>query len=191
MSCGYNGFGQLGHGDTTSRTRFEQINGITGSISENICGIHHTIILLTDGRILSCGFNRYGQLGHGDTVDRTRFEEVKGIPVAVYEVVCGGHCTIIRLINGNIMSCGWNNYGQLGHGDTKDKTMFEEIKYIPKNIAEISCDEGHSMIRLTDGRLMSCGNNCYGQLGHGDTVGRTTFEEIKGWKIEMNTQNNL
>ena len=143
---------------------------------------------MTDGRILNCGYNGYGQLGHGDTANKTRFEQVNGIPAAIYEVGCGDYYTMIRFRNGNVMSCGFNSSGQLGHGDTANKTVFEEIKAIPKNISEMSCGDRHMMIRLTDGKLMSCGYNYFGHLGHGDKIDRTTFEKIKGWKIEINGQ---
>ena len=54
----------------------------------------HTIIKLTDGTdgtsigpnflnsgstLMSCGSNAYGQLGHGDRINRDRFEEIGGI----------------------------------------------------------------------------------------------------------------
>ena len=42
------------------------------------------------------------------------------------------------------------------------------------------------MIRLTDGRIISCGNNDAEQLGYGDRVTRTLFEEVKAWKVEIN-----
>ena len=95
---------------------------------------------------------------------------------------------MIRLTNGNVMSCGLNSSGQLGHGDTANRTLFEQIKALPKNISEISCGNCHTIIRLTDGRLITCGSNSYDQLGHGDKINRTTFEEVKGWKIELNNQ---
>ena len=159
---------------------FEEIKGLCDNILDICCGLYHRIILLGDGRVMSCGYNRYGQCGHGDTTNRTMFEEIKGIPGKVCEIICGSLYTVIRLTNGKIMSCGYNESGQLGHGDTKTRLSFEDIKGIPENISEIFCGDGHMVIRLTDSRLMSCGYNQNGQLGHGDYKNRTSLEEIKG-----------
>ena len=57
------------------------------------------------------------------------FTEIKSIPQNISEVVCGYASTFIRLTNGKIMSCGYNNYGQLGHGDILDRTIFEEVYF--------------------------------------------------------------
>jgi hypothetical protein len=39
---------------------------ITSSTAQSVAaGLYHSLILLTDGRVLSCGNNRYGQLGDG------------------------------------------------------------------------------------------------------------------------------
>src|SRR5205814_1926245 len=80
----------------------------------------------------------------------------------IMEVVCGCYHTIIRLTDGTLMSCGNNEYGQLGQGDTKNRTKFEEIKNMPKNIMEIVCGTYHTIVRLTDGTIISCGYNYYG-----------------------------
>lgn len=41
-------------------------------IKEVACGEHHTLILLKDGKVYSCGNNDYGQLGHGHPRKRPR-----------------------------------------------------------------------------------------------------------------------
>src|SRR5438477_1912301 len=43
------------------------------------CGWKHTIIMKSDGTLLSCGNNSNGQLGHGDNHNRNKFEEIKGL----------------------------------------------------------------------------------------------------------------
>ena len=57
--------------------------------------------------------------------------------------------------------------------------MFEEIKGIPRNIADVACGYWHTVIILTDRTLMSCGHNGCGQLGHSDNINRNTFEKNK------------
>ena len=177
ISCGDNKCGQLGHGDLTNRTVFVEIKDTPQNIVDIVGGLFHTVILLNDGRIMTCGDNSSGQLGLGDTRDRWKFTEVK-IPGNVSEIICGKYCTMIRLTNGTVMNCGHNRYGQLGHGDVRNRAVFEEIKGIPGTISEIYCGCKHTVIKLGDGRMMSCGSNNYGQLGHGDQKDRTIFEEI-------------
>ena len=120
----------MGHGDVINITRFEEVRGLPNNICEIICGAFHTIILLRNGRILSCGYNGHGQLGQGDTNNRAIFEEIIGIPNNTSEVVCGYQNTFIRLTDGIILRCGRNIDGELGLGNIKYTTIFEEIKEI-------------------------------------------------------------
>jgi alpha-tubulin suppressor-like RCC1 family protein len=75
MAAGYNGFGQLGLGDTEDRTTFVPVPGIS-EISAVAAGNSFTLLLRKDGKILVTGHNYYGQLGLGDTADRRSFELV-------------------------------------------------------------------------------------------------------------------
>ena len=54
------------------------------------------------------------------------------------DVICGSDHTIIRLTDGTLMSCGYNGNAQLGHGDYKNRNLFELIKDIPKNISQVA-----------------------------------------------------
>ena len=180
LSCGDNQRGQLGYGDTLNRMIFEEIPGITQNVEDVKCGDGYTMILLDDGKVLSCGYNKNGQLGHGDNINKFTFEEIKTLPRNVSEIICGLCYAFIRLSNWIIMSCGYNGFGQLGHGDGRDRTVFEEIREILCNIAKIVCCDCYTMILLCDGRVLSCGGNGFGQLGHGYTQFRSTVEEIRG-----------
>ena len=122
----------------------------------------------------------YGQLGHGDTRDRLLFVEIQGIPRNISQVICLSNGAFIFLTNGMLLSCGYNLHGNLAHGDRKHRHMFEEIKGIARNISEIACNDRTTFIRLTNGKILSCGNNEYGQLSLGDTMSRTSFEEVPG-----------
>ena len=127
---------------------------------------------------MSCGYNQYGQLGHGDTINRIIFEEIKGLPQNICEVVCGNLCTFIRLTDGKVLSCGSNGCGELGHGDRVRRETFEEVRGIPANVCEIICGS-NTFIRCDDGRILSCGFNGAGQLVQGDIPYGSVFEEIQ------------
>ncbi|AYV83839.1 MAG: chromosome condensation regulator [Hyperionvirus sp.] len=178
MGCGANMFGELGLGYNRDVTLFEEITGIPKNIKEVICGLWHTIIRFANGRLMSSGYNRFGQLGLGDTVNRNIFQEIKGIPKDIVAVKNINHHTIVVLGDGRLMGCGFNNFGFLGFGDNRSRNSFEEIKGIPTNIAEVICGKLHTVIRLTNGTMMSCGYNYGGQLGLRDNLNRYRFEEI-------------
>lgn len=74
-SYGYNGYGQLGTGDTTYKVlpTYTGINNIT-QIS---LGGTHTLALDTEGHVWSWGYNGYGELGNGTTTSSTEKVQVK------------------------------------------------------------------------------------------------------------------
>lgn len=70
-SCGYNGYGQLGIGHTTDKATFQTMLPVKGITVSDITGgvsaasTHWFMVLTTDGRVFSCGYNGFGHLGSG------------------------------------------------------------------------------------------------------------------------------
>ncbi|AYV81200.1 MAG: chromosome condensation regulator [Harvfovirus sp.] len=178
MSCGNNEFGQLGLGDNQIRTIFSEIKNIPKTVAKVICWHNSPFIKLQDGTLMSCGDNLEGQLGLGDFSNKNIFHEIF-VPKNIFEVIVRGYHTIIRLNDGKLMSCGNNLYGQLGLGDYKTRNLFCDIPGIGKNIVELAYGFYHTIIRLTDGRLMSCGFNMFGELGLGDFSNKNSYHEIE------------
>ena len=73
LKCwGSNGYGQLGIGSTTQQTTPQTVNLGTGRTAVSVSlGQQHTCAVLDDGSLKCWGYNGYGQLGTGDTTDRT------------------------------------------------------------------------------------------------------------------------
>ena len=134
-ACGDNTRGQLGLADTTNRTTFTQVTtNINNDVKELSCGNAHTFIIKNDGSIWSCGLNNYGQLGLGDTTQRTTFTQVTtNINNDIKQVACGGNHTFILKTDGSVWSCGYNGYGQLGLG-TNDINAHSAFTQIPKGL---------------------------------------------------------
>eukprot|EP01083_Nonionella_stella_P087139 242289_1 len=76
---GNNLYGQLGYGDTNYR------GNVANQMSDNlleidlgtnflpmqiVAGMYHTCALSTSNKVKCMGYNRYGQLGYGDTNNR-------------------------------------------------------------------------------------------------------------------------
>ncbi|AYV83931.1 MAG: chromosome condensation regulator [Hyperionvirus sp.] len=178
FSSGYDYYGKLAR-INTGRFEFTEISGLPKTaVAEVISGEYHTIIRLRDGTLMSSGSNTFGQLGHGDKLNRISFSIIKGIPNNIIEMVCGRAHTIIRLTDGTLMSCGSGIDGQLGLGDDNDRNIFWKIIGIPKNVEEVLCGPWHTVIKLTDGTLLASGYNMWGQLGLGDERSRKTFTQI-------------
>ena len=175
--CGYNYYGQIGLGDTTNRKAFMQITANTNDIKSFYCGENYTILLKNDGTLWACGANVYGQLGLGDTTNRKTFAIISTNTNDVKSICCGNNYTFILKNDGTLWGCGYNNSGQLGFGDTKDRKIFTKITDI-YDIKSVYCGYGYTIILKNDGTLWGCGSNGLGQLGLGNTNSKTAFTQI-------------
>ena len=63
-------------------------------------------------------------------------------------------------------------------GDTKYRTVFEEIKGLERNISKIICGSSYTFIRLRNGKIISRGQNIYKQLAYGDTKTRIIQKNV-------------
>ena len=183
-SCGANGNGTLGLGDTTDRTTFTQVTtNINNDVKQIACNSYHTFILKNDGSLWSCGNNDYGQLGLNDTDNKTTFTQVTtNINNDVSQIACGNYYTFILKTDGSVWSCGANSDGELGLGTSgsgTNRTTFTQVTTnINNDVKQIACGHAHVIILKTDGSIYSCGLNEDGQLGLGDTTDRTTFTQV-------------
>jgi len=132
-SWGYNGYGQLGHGDTTERTVPTAVswNASTNGKIVDVwsCGgqYAHTFIMTSTGKMFSAGYDNIGQLGHG-TGNASTFTLVKdwssysGIRKFAMAGEQYSSCAVVTG-NGQLWTWGENARGQLGLSTTADKTV--------------------------------------------------------------------
>jgi alpha-tubulin suppressor-like RCC1 family protein len=71
-------------------------------------------------------------------------------------------------------TCGRNQYGQLGTGDTIQKETFTQVLLPVKFISLSAGYRDHNLGLAEDGSLWSWGSNTYGQLGQGKGVPNLT-----------------
>ena len=176
--CGFNCNGELGLGDTSHRYTFTQITTNTNNIESVYCGRGHTFILKNDGTLWGCGYNSDGQLGLGDTTNRTTFTQVTTNTDDIKKIYCGWGYTFILENDGTLWGTGLNSKGQLGLGDNNHRYTFIQITTNADDIKQIYCGFYYTFILKNDGTLWGCGDNGYGQLGLGDNTNRTTFTQI-------------
>ena len=176
-ACGYNSYGQLGLGSSTTKNAFTKVTtNINNDAKQAICGYNFTVIEKTDGTLWGCGDNSTGQLGLGDTTQRNTFAQVTTNASNVKQIACGNNHTIILKNDGTVWGCGYNAYGALGLGasDTSKTTFTQVIN----NAKQIACGGHYTVILKSDGSIWASGSTDYGQFGLGDTTERTAFTQI-------------
>ncbi|MFB5269427.1 OmpL47-type beta-barrel domain-containing protein [Paenibacillus enshidis] len=123
---GYNSYGQLGDGTSTTRSTPIQIPGLSG-IVEISSGYSHNLALKADGSVWSWGNNSYGQLGTGNTTSMNKAVQVPGIGKGV-TIGAGQYYSEVVQEDGTVWSFGRNNSGQLGNGTVTDSWVPVQMK---------------------------------------------------------------
>ena len=87
-------------------------------------------------------------------------------------VSCGRNFVMAISTTGVLFGSGWNNYGQLGLGDTEDRVTFtpvETLRRYGEKIGEISCGANHCIAKTNTDKIFTWGNGSKGQLATGMT----------------------
>ena len=134
-------------------------------------GQYHSAVINAKGKLYTFGLNASGQLGTGDTENRST-------PVKVMDnariVSCGGYTTAVIDDNNDLYMFGRNKTGMFGNGTYEGSVV--PVKVL-SDVKAVSVGTLHTAVITTDNRLLVAGSNTYGQLGTGDTDERITFTE--------------
>ena len=181
-ACGINSNGNLGNGTSANQYTPVRCGSLIDIVDIAVSGLPHTVYAIQDnGALWVWGYNAQGQLGLGDTTNRQTPILHSSINTAVKAVASCGYRTdgasptghgLILLSDGSIWSAGYNGYGQLGHGDTTNRTSFSQISH-SESFIDIFAGDGRYPVSggITDqDEVYLWGNNGYGQLGTGNTT---------------------
>uniref|UniRef100_A0A4W3GDE1 HECT and RLD domain containing E3 ubiquitin protein ligase 4 n=1 Tax=Callorhinchus milii TaxID=7868 RepID=A0A4W3GDE1_CALMI len=145
------------------------------------CGRRHTVFVIHDGTVYTCGCNDLGQLGHEK--GRKRPEQVSALDAQnIIAVSCGEMHTLSLNDEGQVFAWGLATDGQMGFSST------EECVRVPRNIKSLSeiriiqvaCGYYHSLALSNGSQIFSWGQNKYGQLGLGpDTTSKSAAQQIQ------------
>ena len=195
---GYNGLGTFGN-STTSNSLIpidvtDKIPLPHDPVSNPIVDVfttqsdYNTSALLTkNGDLFMAGYNGYGQIGDGTTVNKTQwfntFNNVKSFqfaktPYETYYMYC------IVLTNDNkLVTWGYNGNGQCGQNHTTNvllptKVNFEYSSEI-KQINTCGFSAGMSTyVLLNDGRVFGTGSNDYQQISDNSCANIRRFIKV-------------
>ena len=115
---GANDNGQLGHGSDAAldirRPKVIKDAGLA-EVCSVACGEQHMLILDGGARVSSCGFGRFGALGHGDTDTRGSPTPISALAAAPITAVAAGERHSVALtFGGAVMAWGAGFCGALG-----------------------------------------------------------------------------
>ena len=154
------------------------VAGLYKLISGIATGTYHSIAVKTDGTVWTWGYNGLGELGSGDTTDRSTPVSVPGL-TGVTAVAAGEYHSLALTSGGTVWAWGYNGSGQLGDRTQDEKNSPVQVVQLT-NVVAISAGLKFSVALKSDGTVWAWGDNSNGQLGDGTTTMRLTPVQVTG-----------
>eukprot|EP00026_Physarum_polycephalum_P001542 Phypoly_transcript_01544.p1 GENE.Phypoly_transcript_01544~~Phypoly_transcript_01544.p1 ORF type:complete len:1030 (+),score=135.85 Phypoly_transcript_01544:65-3091(+) len=160
-SWGNNKFGQLGLGDSDTRSTPTLVRALRGKhIVQIACGAHHTIARSDKETIFSWGSGAAGQLGHGETGHETSPRPI--LALAGYDIggiACGRRHSLAFRTGARprmVYTWGTGPSGQLGLGNRQPHdtpTPVEADELTNKPILDAACGGEHTLVLASEATL--------------------------------------
>ena len=132
----------------------------------------HSLALKVDGSLWGWGYNVFGQLGDGTTLQRAVPTQVG----AGYAAIAAGSIHTVALkSDASLWAWGNNDFGQLGDGTTSQRLALTQIG---TGYTAVAAGQNHSVALKNDSSLWAWGRNDKGQLGDGTTTQRAVPMQI-------------
>eukprot|EP01117_Protostelium_nocturnum_P010272 TRINITY_DN3692_c0_g1_i1.p1 TRINITY_DN3692_c0_g1~~TRINITY_DN3692_c0_g1_i1.p1 ORF type:complete len:435 (+),score=125.33 TRINITY_DN3692_c0_g1_i1:143-1306(+) len=116
-SWGWNGYGQLGMGDTENRRLPHKVGELKKKVKSIACGGWHSACLTEDGEAYTWGWGEFGQLGHGDGSANSfpaSVTSLKDSKTKLKSIAAGSRHTLFGSVNGQVWACGLASFGRTG-----------------------------------------------------------------------------
>jgi alpha-tubulin suppressor-like RCC1 family protein len=185
---GYNGYGQLGYGNTNNVGDNEWVWSagdvdVGGAVQDITAGGDHTCALLTNGKVRCWGYGGYGQLGYGNTLligdneapSTAGDVDMGGVAI---QVSAGAQHTCALLSTGRLVCWGRDYSGQLGYpnyyywynvGDDEKPAQVGTVN-TGSTVLQVATGAEHTCALLSNGSIKCWGAGTLGRLGYGNTA---------------------
>ncbi|MGH7893161.1 MAG: hypothetical protein ACREQL_00750, partial [Candidatus Binatia bacterium] len=183
MCWGYNAFGQIGDGTTTTpRLTAVYVIGLTSGVAALAAGNSHTCALTSAGGVKCWGYNGSGQLGDGTTTTpRLTPTDMSGLTSGVVALEAGDLHTCALTSAGGVKCWGDNGNGQLGDGTQTPRLTAVDVSGLMSGVTAVAVGSYHTCALTSAGGVRCWGDNTFGQLGDGTTATpRLTAVDVSG-----------
>lgn len=133
-------------------TLFIWANGAKAGVAKVAAGANHTVIIKDDGSLWAWGYNWYGQLGDGTTINKNSPVQI-GTDIDWQAVAAGYYHTVALKRDGTLW---WRE---------SNKILFQIGT--DTDWQAVAAGESHTVALKTDGSLWAWGSNEFGKLGDG------------------------
>lgn len=164
---GANYSGQLGDDATQTTNTPVAVPGLSNDIAAVSAGWFHTCAVTASGDALCWGQNRFGQLGDGTNINKSKPVFVQSLHSGVTTISAGDSHTCAITINNTVTCWGHNSAGQLGNGAIIQKNRPVAVQGLPSAVTTISAGDNHTCTLTDSGGALCWGNNGSGELGDG------------------------
>lgn len=175
--CGHGNTGSLGLGDTADRLSLTQVGDRKEWVQVDGIAAFATGFIKNNGTLWTTGSNGSGNLGHGDTLNRSSPTQVGSLQD--WKFITGnksangdgaGGFSIAIKKDGTLWAWGVNSNAQLGLGDTFDRSSPVQVGSLT-NWKTVSCHAIGGIAIKTDGTLWGWGGQGnIGIYGNGSTA---------------------
>ena len=179
---GTNSSGQLGALSTPNSLVPIQISGLSGPVVAIDTANGHVCAQQSDGRLYCWGWNKYGQIGTGSTINQVAFTDSWDDFAPTNISTIGSSTCAVR--SGALYCWGDNLFGRLGTGNDTD--LYGRAASTTATITggsavtQSAMNDYYSCARRADGTVWCWGRGNYGSLGYGSTTSSNIPVQVSG-----------